>query len=203
MTEKPYHHGDLRNALIEMGIAFVNENGFHRFSLRKVAALCNVSHTAPYAHFKDIDALLEAMSSHVSTQFTKAMLAAIEGQEDSAEIIAKLGKVYIAFFMEHPNYFQFLFSKAGVAIDLDDEHACLYQPFVLFRDISYRIFSKIGLPPEKQKQLLISNWALVHGIAALATNANIRYSGEWGALLDNIEEAYHANFSTRPAGAGI
>jgi len=188
MTEKPYHHGDLRNTLIEVGIRLINENGVQRFSLRKVAAMCNVSHTAPYAHFKDKDALLEAMNDHVTERFTKTLQAAIEGEECGEAAIAKLGKAYIAFFMENPNYYQFLFSKAGVAINLDDERACPYQPFALFHDIAYRTFGKINLSPETQKRLLIIKWALVHGMAALAANRNIQYSGDWRTLLDNIEE---------------
>jgi len=56
-----YHHGNLRQALIEAGIKIINESGEENLSLRKVAALCNVSHAAPYAHFKDKDELLEAI----------------------------------------------------------------------------------------------------------------------------------------------
>ena len=58
-----YHHGNLRQALIEAGIKIINESGEENLSLRKVAALCNVSHAAPYAHFKDKDELLEAIKN--------------------------------------------------------------------------------------------------------------------------------------------
>ena len=64
-----YHHGNLRQALIEAGIKIINESGEENLSLRKVAALCNVSHAAPYAHFKDKDELLEAIKSSVTDRF--------------------------------------------------------------------------------------------------------------------------------------
>ena len=52
-----YHHGNLRQALIDAGIKIINENGEEALSLRKAAAACDVSHAAPYAHFKDKDEL--------------------------------------------------------------------------------------------------------------------------------------------------
>ena len=55
MKSKSYHHGDLRNALIETGIELINEYGEEKLSLRKVATKCGVSNAAPYAHFKNKD----------------------------------------------------------------------------------------------------------------------------------------------------
>ena len=184
MAEKAYHHGNLRNALIEAGIKLINDKGIHQFSLRRVAVICEVSHTAPYAHFKDIDSLLKAMSEHVAMQFTETLNAVIEGREIGGRVITELGKAYVTFFIEHPNYFQFLFDQSGIKIDLDSEQSNDYPPFALFRDTAYQLFKNLNLPAQAQKQLLIALWAQVHGIAALATNGNIRYSGDWTALMD-------------------
>ncbi len=52
MASDTYHHGDLKESLIIEGLKLFNEEGADKFSLRKVAALCNVSHSAPYKHFK-------------------------------------------------------------------------------------------------------------------------------------------------------
>ena len=57
MEKKPYHHGELKKALIENGIEFINQYGEEKLSLRKVAEKCGVSNAAPYAHFKDKDDL--------------------------------------------------------------------------------------------------------------------------------------------------
>ena len=56
-----YHHGDLRNALIEAGLKIINVSGKDSLSLRKVASACGVSHAAPYAHFSDKESLMEAI----------------------------------------------------------------------------------------------------------------------------------------------
>lgn len=97
MNQKRYHHGDLRNTLIETGIELINEEGAGGFSLRKVAARCGVSHAAPYSHFKDVQQLMAAMADHVTEQFTFCLQASIEGQEDPMSAMGELGTAYIAF----------------------------------------------------------------------------------------------------------
>jgi len=64
MTKKTYHHGDLKNALIRAGIDILAREGVGGLSLRKVARNAGVSHTAPYAHFADKQALIAAISTN-------------------------------------------------------------------------------------------------------------------------------------------
>ena len=179
MLEKPYHHGDLRNALIEAGIELINEKGVSQFSLRKVAGICGVTHAAPYAHFKDMGALIAAMGEYVTEQFMARLRSDAKGQETGADLIRLLGRTYITFFSEHPNYFQFLFYNSDVIIDLDNESADGYPPFALFRDTVYAFLDGSGLPPSAKKQILIALLSQVHGVTALLTNPRIKYSGDW------------------------
>ena len=58
MDRESYHHGDLKQELIHNGLLLLNKEGIEGFSLRKVASMCEVSHTAPYKHFKDKDGLI-------------------------------------------------------------------------------------------------------------------------------------------------
>ena len=179
MSEKPYHHGDLRNALIEAGIELINEKGISQFSLRKVAGICGVSHAAPYAHFKDMGALIEAMSEHVTEQFMDRLRTDAKGQETGADLIRQLGRTYITFFSEHPNYFQFLFYNSDVIIDLDGKSVDDYPPFTLFRDTLYAVLDGSNLSSSAKKHILIALLAQVHGVTALLTNPRIKYSGDW------------------------
>ena len=98
-----YHHGNLRQALIDAGIKIINEKGEENLSLRKVAALCNVSHAAPYAHFKDKDELIEAIKSSVTEQFTEALSEAVEGAPNAECAILEMGKSYVLFFINSKN----------------------------------------------------------------------------------------------------
>ncbi len=182
MSEKTYHHGNLRNELIEAGITLINENGLEGFSLRKVAAKCEVSHAAPYSHFKDIDALVDAMGEHVTQKFMDKLHSAIAHAPNSRTAITLLGKAYIEFFEENPLYFQFLFYYSRVTIDLDQEGPDDYPPFALFRTTVYDEFRQQGLPEEEYCPRLIFLWSCVHGIASMLSNSGIRYSGDWQSI---------------------
>ena len=140
MQQKPYHHGNLRSDLIEAGIELVREQGLTGFSLRKVAGKCGVSHAAPYAHFKDVDDLIRAMGKHVTERFTEKLRASVEGYGDG-EAIHQLGRAYVEFFVEHPNYFTFLFYYSGMTIDIDHESPDEYPPFAVFRETACRLFA--------------------------------------------------------------
>ncbi|WP_239713203.1 TetR/AcrR family transcriptional regulator [Paenibacillus sp. 19GGS1-52] len=78
-------------SLIEAGIQLINKDGIKSFSLRKVAAECSISHTAPYSHFKNIDELITAMGEHVTEQFMDTLRTSVQGKEGSHETAKKNG----------------------------------------------------------------------------------------------------------------
>lgn len=186
LKEKSYHHGNLRNQLIEAGIELINEDGLKGFSLRKVAARCNVSHAAPYSHFKDIDALISAMGDYVKEQFMDKLLASIDGRGNEPEALSLLGQAYIEFFIENPPYFQFLFYYSGLTIDLDNENSDDYPPFALFRSTANKMFRELNLPEQENSKNLIALWSTVHGIVSLLTTNGIQYSGDWLDIFKHI-----------------
>ena len=106
-----YHHGNLKQELINTGIRIINTEGEQALSLRKVAAACGVSHSAPYAHFQDKEQLLEAMKATVTELFTQQLNEAVAeaGGESAEKAIVAMGRSYVKFFMEHPDYYIFLF----------------------------------------------------------------------------------------------
>ena len=63
MEKEKYHHGDLKQALIEAGMKILREEGVNALTLRSAARSAGVSHSAPYSHFKDKQALLAAIST--------------------------------------------------------------------------------------------------------------------------------------------
>lgn len=187
MKDKPYHHGDLRNKLIEAGIELITEDGMKDFSLRKVAAKCGVSHTAPYSHFENIERLTQAMGEHVTQKFMERLYESTQNQADSCAAVLSLGKAYISFFMENPHYYQFLFYYSGLTINLDNGAESDYKPFALFKETAYRMFDDISLAKEDYLNNLLALWSMVHGIVSLLTNKGINYSGNWvNILTDNL-----------------
>ncbi|MBU0935252.1 MAG: TetR/AcrR family transcriptional regulator [Spirochaetes bacterium] len=87
MQKSSYHHGDLKRALIEAGIELLAKEGSAAFSLRKVAIRAGVSHTAPYAHFADKQALIAAIITEGYIRLHKRMLAALENS-GTADILS-------------------------------------------------------------------------------------------------------------------
>ncbi|KUG02753.1 transcriptional regulator, tetr family [hydrocarbon metagenome] len=189
MEKKRYHHGNLKECLIEAGIDLINKEGEKHFSLRKVAALCGVSNAAPYSHFKSKEELLITMQNYVTDQFTAELKKSIKGEDlDSPTAIIKLGKSYVMFFIRNPQYFEFLFSQSFVRVNLNlnDDGSNNYPPFELLRKTTFRVLGKMGMPKEKIKDTVISEWATVHGLAAIATMEGISYDYDWEQKIEDI-----------------
>jgi AcrR family transcriptional regulator len=189
MTLNSYHHGDLRNALIEAGIELINEIGPEQFSLRKVAARCGVSQAAPYSHFAGKEDLLIAMQEHVTKQLMAVLREASKAWPDQKDpyIIIRMGKAYIMFFVEHQQYFSFLFSQPimSVNLSLDGDDAGNFPPYQLMKTVTRDIFGD-KLPKEKLEDVIIAAWATVHGLASIATMKNVRYDKDWESKIEDI-----------------
>jgi len=192
MENQPYHHGNLRTALIEAGIDLIGREGMHQLSLRKVASLCGVSAAAPYAHFKNKEELLGGIKDHITEQFMTVLQDAVNSarNQDDPELLIQMGKRYILFFIDHPAYYPFIFYQNSVHINLDldieSEDPEEYPPFRIFKVQAVRILKKQGLDNEKIEDAIISMWSTVHGLASIATMKDVRYSKEWRTKIEDI-----------------
>ena len=185
-----YHHGNLRQALIEAGIKIINESGEENLSLRKVAALCNVSHAAPYAHFKDKDELLEAIKNSVTERFMEELLNAVEGKPTADQAIIAMGRTYIQFFSSNPDYFAFIFGKQNINahLKMNREYKDDYPPFLLLRRMYLKHLEENGLEKtfEEQEIELIKIWSIVHGMASIACMKGIKSSVNWNDIDERL-----------------
>lgn len=185
-----YHHGNLRQALIEAGIKIINESGEENLSLRKVAALCNVSHAAPYAHFKDKDELLEAIKNSVTDRFMEELLNAVEGKPTADQAIIAMGRTYIQFFSANPDYFAFIFGKQNINahLKMNREYKDDYPPFLLLRRMYLKHLEENGLEKtfEEQEIELIKIWSIVHGMASIACMKGIKSSVNWNDIDERL-----------------
>ena len=98
-SKKSYHHGNLREELIEKGIEMINEVGEEKLSLRKVAKMCGVSNAAPYTYFKKKSDLLYAMSDYIWGILTMELDRTRKKYENQEDLLVKLGKTYVMFFV--------------------------------------------------------------------------------------------------------
>lgn len=184
-----YHHGNLRNELIEKAIAIVNKEGEQALSIRKVAGACGVTYAAPYSHFKSKEELLLACREYVSKQFAEYLTnSIIDNDYSDPNILGILGYAYIDFFKLHPVYFDFIFSgkeTCKVILTLDEVQDN-YPPFEIFRKACLALTEKNGLSKEQGLAQLIKCWSLVHGVTALIVSPNVELEGDWGEYIKTL-----------------
>ena len=184
----PYHHGNLRNTLIEAGIELINREGEKGFSLRRVCALCGVSQAAPYSHFGSKEDLMEAMKAYVMDQFTEALRDAAAGVGNPLDprTLIEMGKRYVLFFSRHPEYFTFLFSQPcfRLNLSLDSEAGNTFPPYELFKGHVLSVYP--DLSHDRAEDMIIALWSMVHGLASIATMKNVQYDKNWEEKVEDI-----------------
>lgn len=182
-----YHHGNLRQALIDAGIKIINESGEANLSLRKAAAMCKVSHAAPYAHFKDKNELIEAIKATVTEQFIEELSAAVDASPNAESALVNMGRHYVAFFVRRPDYFRFIFGSQNITahIRFDKQYENDYPPFALLKEtyLKYLWEKQLDKSREEQEIDLLKLWASVHGIAAIACMSGVETSFEWEDII--------------------
>jgi len=99
---KPYHHGNLREVLLESGLRLIAEVGPSGFTLRELARRAGVSHNAPYRHFRDRDDLMAAVATQGYRELTHAMRRAAEDHIDPLNRLKQAGLAYITFALRRP-----------------------------------------------------------------------------------------------------
>ncbi len=189
--EKPhsYHHGNLRNELIEKAIEIVNGGGEQALSIRKVAGMCGVTYAAPYAHFENKEDLLSACREYVSKSFADHLSNSIADKDTTdPETLNILGDAYIEFFKRHPVYYDFVFNSretCKMVLTLD-EVKDNYPPFEVFRKVCLSLTESHGLTRQQGLARLIKCWSLVHGATALIISPNVELNGNWSDYLKTL-----------------
>ncbi len=178
MPAKKYHHGDLENALIQAGVEILSKDGIEGLSLRKVAKRVGVSYSAPYAHFKDRQALVAAISTEGFKQlYTRLDTAVSAHVNDPKRQLVEAALAYVQFAMDNAAIFRIMFS--GVLEKEKD-----YPSFV---ESSRKAFERVvdvvracqsagilrAAPPEL---MAVSVWGQVHGILSLALEGQISHT---------------------------
>ncbi|MCL2353014.1 MAG: TetR/AcrR family transcriptional regulator [Defluviitaleaceae bacterium] len=170
MSNKTYHHGDLRTAMIEKGLEAISEGGVKNLSLRKVASACGVSHAAPYSHFKNKKELLGAIESHITAQFTHMLKEAAKGKSNTPEALLEIGCAYVLFFIKNPQYFEFIFDHSEISVG----GGHVYEPYDFFKDFMEKTLDKLGHSKEDYSKTLIAQWAMMQGLVHILTRTTIK-----------------------------
>ena len=164
-----YHHGNLREALIEAALDLIAKKGPAGFTFADAARWAGVSAAAPYRHFRDRDALI-ADVAHRGFELFAAHLdrAWNDSRPDPLTAFENVGRAYLAFARDEPAYYSAMF-EAGLSLDDDPGlREIAERSFAVLRRASETLCAR--LPVEKRPPALMMSlhiWALSHGIASL------------------------------------
>ncbi|MEN9564283.1 MAG: hypothetical protein RIR73_2527 [Chloroflexota bacterium] len=185
---KKYHHGDLKNALIQGGVEILAKEGVDGLSLRKVAQHAGVSHSAPYAHFPDKQSLIAAISTEGFIQLYAELEAAVSPySKNPKKQLIEGAKAYVRFAEKNTDTFKIMFS--GVLEKEKD-----YPSFVEISSKTFKLVVEVvqtcqnaGILPTAPADLMaVSVWGQVHGIVALALEGQISHTVLEKKNIENI-----------------
>ena len=178
MVTKNYHHGDLKNALIQAGVEILSKEGIGGLSLRKVAQRAGVSHNAPYSHFPDKQSLIAAISTEGFKHLYRELDLAVASYHGDAKRQLQEGAwTYVQFAMNNRDTFKIMFS--GV---LEKE-----KEYPAFVEISHKTFDRVVdivrecqaagiLGPGSPETIAVCVWGQIHGIISLVLEGQVPHN---------------------------
>jgi AcrR family transcriptional regulator len=168
-ANKPYHHGDLQNALVDAAQTILEREGPAALSLRAVAREAGVSPAAPYHHFKDKDELITAVATRGFEMLADAMRDGAARKTTDSERGLAIGVAYVCFARDHPAMYHTMFDASRKR---DPKHSgpggrhqsTAYQ---MAKEIRERMAKQTGAQPIDVELSTIANWCAAHGLAEL------------------------------------
>ncbi len=171
--QKSYHHGDLKQALLEETARILREEGESALSLRRLASSLGVSRTAPYNHFKNKEALMSAVAEEGFRRFEKTMNAVRDRHRKSSgnELFRALVQAYLKFAMKNQEYYDLMYSSRSWQAGATRESLATTARQTLRKDIE-------RMKRAQEKGLISADvdvaefiriyWGTLHGISRLS-----------------------------------
>ncbi len=178
---RAYHHGALREALIDAAESILEERGVEGFSLREAARRAGVSPAAPGHHFGDARGLLTAVATRAFRDFGDALEAGDVGLS-RMERLRGIGMAYVRFALANRARFELMWRKA--MLDREDPAFCEAgdRAFDILDRIARGVDAVEG-PDLTVMAPSIAGWSIVHGFVGLAL------SGAFGTGPEELEAA--------------
>jgi AcrR family transcriptional regulator len=169
-----YHHGNLKEALIQAALDLIAQKGPGGFTFAEAARSAGVSPAAPYRHFRDRDDLLIDVARRGFEQFTLALARAWDdGRPEPMFAFERVGRAYLDFARSEPAYYSAMF-EAGIPHDASPElREAGEAAFAVLRAAAEKLIAR--LPPGRRPPALMMAlhiWSLSHGIASLFGRAD-------------------------------
>ena len=193
-AERPYHHGDLRRAIVTAAMEILQETQSLEFSLRELARRAGVSHNAPYKHFADKRELLAAVSAAGFETLTKRMTTEIAGLDNAREQLFAMLRAYIAHGVENPALYNLMFggylggpNRSRPAIELAEAEKT--KALLAGVIVAGGLGRAIPHTARNERQIagaILACWSLVHGLTLLLADGLVGPKKKSGALGDRL-----------------
>ncbi len=168
-----YHHGNLKEALLEAARRFIAERGIGGFALVDAARLVGVSPAALYRHFRGREALLEELAGRGFAELAARLARALTSRGTPLERFTRMGEAYLAFAAEEPAYYAAIFETRGVQGDARETGPSERpSPFDLLVEALQSTFAD-GFGGVAPTFIALEVWALAHGIATLSAAGHL------------------------------
>ena len=182
---RPYHHGNLRRALLDEALATIRAKGVGGLTIREIGARLGVSRTALYRHFTDKRALLSAVATEGFRTLRRDLLAAWEsgGRNDSA--FRAMGVAYVRFALANPAHYRVMFGGFVDPQAEDPELAAeALGAFQALVDALAALQHDAVVRADDDRVLMARYvWALVHGLAMLGIDGKLPEPGAVEGLM--------------------
>ena len=175
---RSYHHGNLRRALLDEALATIRAEGVDGLTLREIGARVGVSRTALYRHFADKRALLSAVATEGFRTLRQRLVTAWEEGGRGPAAFQSMGVAYVRFAVANPSHYRVMFGgfvdPKACDPELTTEAAGAFQALV----DALAALQRDGVVRDDKTVLMARHvWAVVHGIAMLGIDGQLREPG--------------------------
>ena len=177
-ADRPYHHGNLRRGLLDEALATIRTDGVEGLTLREIGARLHVSRTALYRHFADKRALLTAVATEGFRMLREQLVTAWEDGGRGRAAFESMGAAYVRFAADNPSHYRVMFGgfvdPKSCDPELTAEAAGAFQALV----DALATLQRDGAVRGDDTVLMARHvWAVVHGVAMLGIDGQLREPG--------------------------
>ena len=179
-SSRNYHHGNLRAELVSAALDMLDTQTAASLSLRQVAQQAGVSHNAPYYHFADRTAMLEAVGVEAMRRFVAAQRDAIERATGPRDALLEMGAAYVGWAADHPGAFAVIYDPEicdprepsdAMAPLIRENEALLHAATRAAASAAAGPAAGAASPAQegevRMEPIEIALWGMVHGLAVL------------------------------------
>jgi len=193
-SAKPYHHGDLRRALIDEALRTIEAEGVERLTLRNVGARLGVSRSALYRHFADKQALLATVGKEGFSKLRQALADAWEGNGHGRIGFEAMHRAYVQFAAAHPSHYRVMFGGFIESAAKDDHFISeARSAFQVLVDALVEQQNAGDIRRDDPVLMARFVWAVVHGTAMLFINGQLPERAQREALEPYLSERIYTS----------